>query len=281
MDQPEFAKFWADGRAASKPRCDAIGRWATVRLTSEDADGSSQLRHRHGRRGGRSRHATGVRAGRLPDARHHHHQRVSARRRQRYRDAAARRGARSRSSSSRSWSRPRPAPAGQVGAQVAATAKPDGYTLLSHNNGISGYAEVDKLFGRKPKTTRADFIPLARLSRRSGAAARQRSAALQDAQGFRRRGQEKPEAIVYSSGGLYGATPSAGRAAREGGRPAEDAPSADQWRRAGDHRAARQQRAGAARNRCRRRCRTSRPASCARSPRSAPSARRRCPTCRR
>src|SRR6476469_10189182 len=54
--------------------------------------------------------------------------------------------------------------AGSVGAQVAATAKPDGYTLLSHNNGLSGYAEVDKLFGRAPKTTRADFIPLARLS---------------------------------------------------------------------------------------------------------------------
>src|SRR5712672_3670406 len=53
--------------------------------------------------------------------------------------------------------------AGQVGAQVAASAKPDGYTLLSHNTGISGYAEVDKLFGRPVKTTRADFIPLARI----------------------------------------------------------------------------------------------------------------------
>src|SRR5262249_25635529 len=53
--------------------------------------------------------------------------------------------------------------AGQVGAQVAANAKPDGYTLLSHNTGISGYAEVDKLFGRPVKTSRADFIPLARL----------------------------------------------------------------------------------------------------------------------
>ncbi len=41
--------------------------------------------------------------------------------------------------------------AGQVGAQFAASAKPDGYTLLSHNNGLSGYAEVDKLFGRPPK----------------------------------------------------------------------------------------------------------------------------------
>ena len=54
--------------------------------------------------------------------------------------------------------------AGQVGAQVGASAKPDGYTLLSHNNGLAGYAEVDKLFGRQPKMTRADFIPLARLS---------------------------------------------------------------------------------------------------------------------
>ena len=43
--------------------------------------------------------------------------------------------------------------AGGVGAQVAANAKPDGYTLLSHNNGISSYSEVDKLFGRTPKVT--------------------------------------------------------------------------------------------------------------------------------
>src|SRR5476651_95861 len=54
--------------------------------------------------------------------------------------------------------------AGAVGAQVAATSKPDGYTLLSHITSISGFAEVDKLFGREPKFTRADFIPLARLS---------------------------------------------------------------------------------------------------------------------
>src|SRR5262245_21698331 len=34
--------------------------------------------------------------------------------------------------------------AGAVDAQVAASAKPDGYSLLSHNNGLCGYAEVDK-----------------------------------------------------------------------------------------------------------------------------------------
>src|SRR5215472_15535719 len=52
---------------------------------------------------------------------------------------------------------------GQVGAQFVANAKPDGYTLLTHNTSISGTAEVDKLFGRTPKFTNADFIPLARI----------------------------------------------------------------------------------------------------------------------
>src|SRR5665647_544966 len=53
--------------------------------------------------------------------------------------------------------------AGAVGAQVAASAKPDGYTLLLHITSISGFAEVDKLFGRAPKFTNDDFIPIARL----------------------------------------------------------------------------------------------------------------------
>jgi Tripartite tricarboxylate transporter family receptor len=55
----------------------------------------------------------------------------------------------------------KPGAAGQVGAQVAAHAKPDGYTLLSHITSVSGFAEVDRLFGRQPKFTNADFIPLA------------------------------------------------------------------------------------------------------------------------
>src|SRR5262249_23974527 len=52
---------------------------------------------------------------------------------------------------------------GAVGAEFAAIAKPDGYTLLVHITSISGFAEVDKLFGRQPKFTNADFIPIARL----------------------------------------------------------------------------------------------------------------------
>jgi tripartite-type tricarboxylate transporter receptor subunit TctC len=41
--------------------------------------------------------------------------------------------------------------AGAVGAQFVANAKPDGYTLLLHITSISGFAEVDKLFGTYPK----------------------------------------------------------------------------------------------------------------------------------
>ncbi|HVZ13282.1 MAG TPA: tripartite tricarboxylate transporter substrate binding protein [Bauldia sp.] len=95
---------------------------------------------------------------------------------------------------------------GQVGAQVAASAKPDGYTLLSHNNGISGYAEVDKLFGRKPKTTREDFIPLGRLVADPILMlcnAQQPYKTLKDLVDD---AKKRPGAIIYSSGGLYGAT---------------------------------------------------------------------------
>ncbi len=96
--------------------------------------------------------------------------------------------------------------AGQVGAQVAATAKPDGYTLLSHNNGISGYEDVDKLFDRKPKTTRADFIPLARLSADPVLLLVNDQQPYKTVKEFIDAAKKNPEAIIYSSGGLYGAS---------------------------------------------------------------------------
>ena len=58
----------------------------------------------------------------------------------------------------------KPGAAGAVGAQVVATAKPDGYTLLLHIVSISGFAEVDRQFGREPKFTRDSFIPIARFT---------------------------------------------------------------------------------------------------------------------
>ncbi len=96
--------------------------------------------------------------------------------------------------------------AGQIGAQFVAAAKPDGYTLLSHNNGISGYAEVDKLFGRPPKTTRADFIPLARLVADPVLVLVNEQQPYKTLKELIDAARAKPEALVFSSGGLYGAS---------------------------------------------------------------------------
>jgi len=95
--------------------------------------------------------------------------------------------------------------AGQVGAQYAATVKPDGYTLLVHIVSISGFAEVDKLFGRTPKFTRADFIPIARLT------AGPMALVVNDQQPYKTvkdlvdDAKKRPNEIVFSSSGLYGA----------------------------------------------------------------------------
>ena len=95
--------------------------------------------------------------------------------------------------------------AGAVGAQFAANAKPDGYTLLVHIVSISGFAEVDKLFGRQPKFTRADFIPIARLT------AGPMVLVVNDKQPYKTLkdlvddAKKRPNAIVFSSSGLYGA----------------------------------------------------------------------------
>ncbi|MGH6771402.1 MAG: Bug family tripartite tricarboxylate transporter substrate binding protein [Xanthobacteraceae bacterium] len=96
--------------------------------------------------------------------------------------------------------------AGAVGAQFAANAKPDGYTLLSHNNGLAGYAEVDKLFGRPPKTTRTDFIPLARLAADPVLLLVNAQQPYKTLEEFIGAAKKRPGQIVYSSGGLYGAS---------------------------------------------------------------------------
>lgn len=95
--------------------------------------------------------------------------------------------------------------AGAVGAHFVAKAKPDGYTLLSHITSISGFAEVDKLFGRSPKFTRADFIPLARI------VADPMVVVTNEKQPYRTLGElitdvkKRPNEIIFSSSGLYGA----------------------------------------------------------------------------
>jgi tripartite-type tricarboxylate transporter receptor subunit TctC len=95
--------------------------------------------------------------------------------------------------------------AGQVGAQFAASAKPDGYTLLMHIVSISGFAEVDKLFGRPVKFTRDDFIPIARfiadpmvLVVNDKQPHKSLKELIDDA-------KKRPNELIFSSSGLYGA----------------------------------------------------------------------------
>jgi tripartite-type tricarboxylate transporter receptor subunit TctC len=95
--------------------------------------------------------------------------------------------------------------AGAVGSQVAATAKPDGYTLLSHITSISGFAEVDKLFGRTPKFTRADFIPLARFVADPCVLIVNDQQPYKTLKDFTDDAKKRPDEIIFSSSGLYGA----------------------------------------------------------------------------
>lgn len=95
--------------------------------------------------------------------------------------------------------------AGAVGAQVAAAAKPDGYTLLSHITSISGFAEVDKLFGRTPKFTRADFIPLARFVADPCVLIVNDQQPYKTLKDFTDDAKKRPDEIIFSSSGLYGA----------------------------------------------------------------------------
>lgn len=95
--------------------------------------------------------------------------------------------------------------AGQVGAQFAAAAKPDGYTLLIHIVSISGFAEVDRLYDRPVKFTNADFIPIARFI------ADPMVLVVNDQQPFKTLKEltdavkAKPNDLIFSSSGLHGA----------------------------------------------------------------------------
>ena len=95
--------------------------------------------------------------------------------------------------------------AGQVGAQFVANAKPDGYTLPTHNTSISGTPEVDKLFGRKPKFTNADFIPIARIVADPCVFVVNDQQPYKSLKEFIDDAKKRPNQIIFSSAGLYSA----------------------------------------------------------------------------
>jgi tripartite-type tricarboxylate transporter receptor subunit TctC len=95
--------------------------------------------------------------------------------------------------------------AGQVGGQFAANAKPDGYTVLMHIVSISGFAEVDKLFGRPVKFTRDDFIPIARFIADPMVLVVNDKQPYKTLREFTDDAKKRPNQLIYSSSGLYGA----------------------------------------------------------------------------
>jgi tripartite-type tricarboxylate transporter receptor subunit TctC len=95
--------------------------------------------------------------------------------------------------------------AGQVGAQFAANAKPDGYILLMHIVSISGFAEVDKLFGRPVKFTRDDFIPIARFIADPMVLVVNDKQPYKTLKEFVDDAKKRPNELIFSSSGLYGA----------------------------------------------------------------------------
>ena len=95
--------------------------------------------------------------------------------------------------------------AGQVGAQFGASARPDGYTLLIHITSISGFAEVDRLFGRPPKFTTADFIPIARLVADPCVFLVNDQQPYKTLAEFVEDAKKRPDQIIFSSSGLHGA----------------------------------------------------------------------------
>jgi tripartite-type tricarboxylate transporter receptor subunit TctC len=95
--------------------------------------------------------------------------------------------------------------AGQVGAQFVASAKPDGYTLLTHNTSISGTPEVDKLFGRPPKFTNASFIPIARLVADPCVFVVNDQQPYKTMKEFIDDAKKRPDQIIFSTAGFYSA----------------------------------------------------------------------------
>jgi tripartite-type tricarboxylate transporter receptor subunit TctC len=95
---------------------------------------------------------------------------------------------------------------GAVGAQFVAGAKPDGYTLLTHLVSISGFAAVDKLFGRQPKFTNGDFIPLGRIVADPIVMIINNDLPYKTLKELLDDAKANPNKLIFSSSGLYGAS---------------------------------------------------------------------------
>ena len=96
--------------------------------------------------------------------------------------------------------------AGAVGMHSVAIAKPDGYTIVMTVPAISTLPEVDKLFGRTPNFTRADFAPIARINADPTVLVVNADLPYKSVAELLADAKKRPNEIVYSSSGPYGAS---------------------------------------------------------------------------
>ena len=92
---------------------------------------------------------------------------------------------------------------GAVGAQSAAVAKPDGYTLLVALATITVIPEVDTLFGRPRLYELDDFVPIALLTRDPLIFVVRKDTPWKTLQEFVDDAKKRPNEIKFASGGMY------------------------------------------------------------------------------
>ena len=96
--------------------------------------------------------------------------------------------------------------AGAIGAQVAASSKPDGYSLLVHIVSLLGFAEVDRINGRPVKFTMDDFVPLARFVADPNVLLVNADLPYKTLKDLVDDAKKRPNQLLYSSSGFYGAS---------------------------------------------------------------------------
>jgi tripartite-type tricarboxylate transporter receptor subunit TctC len=96
--------------------------------------------------------------------------------------------------------------AGAVGMQSVAVAKPDGYTILLTVPAVTTLPEVDRLFGRTPTFTRDQFAPIARINADPTILVVNADLPYKSVQELLADARKRPNEIVYSTSGLYGAS---------------------------------------------------------------------------
>jgi tripartite-type tricarboxylate transporter receptor subunit TctC len=98
----------------------------------------------------------------------------------------------------------RPGASGAIGHRAAATAAPDGYTILITLVSVQALPIVDKLFGRKPQYTMDQLAPLALLVADPPVLVAGADKPWKSLKELVDDAKKRPDDIVYSHSGLYG-----------------------------------------------------------------------------